>query len=160
MNIFVLDKDPKIAAQYHCNKHNVKMILESAQILSTVIREQFPDADVYKSTHKNHPCTLWTKQSIQNFKWLYQLAIELCVEYTYRYEKTHKTEQVLSKINQYIDKLLFPENTLTPFAQAMPSKYKNKNPVIAYRNYYIFEKSNILQYKKRSIPKWIKELEI
>ena len=36
MNIFVLDEDPIKAAEYHCNKHVVKMILESAQMLCTV----------------------------------------------------------------------------------------------------------------------------
>ena len=38
MNIFYLDRDPVIAAQMMCDKHVVKMILESAQMLSTAHR--------------------------------------------------------------------------------------------------------------------------
>lgn len=48
MNIFILDKDPT-----HCDKHVVKMVLETAQILSTVHHQQLPNSDVkrYKPTH-------------------------------------------------------------------------------------------------------------
>ena len=35
MNIFFLDKDPVISAQMMCNKHVVKMILETAQMICT-----------------------------------------------------------------------------------------------------------------------------
>ena len=38
MNIFVLDRNPVIAAQMQCDKHIVKMIVESGQMLSTVHR--------------------------------------------------------------------------------------------------------------------------
>ena len=38
MNIFVLDRDPIQAAKYMCDKHVVKMILESCQLLSTAHR--------------------------------------------------------------------------------------------------------------------------
>lgn len=155
MNIFVLDENPKIAAQYHNNKHVVKMILESAQMMSTVIKQQFPEADVYKPTHKNHPCTKWAAESIQNFNWLYQLSIELCKEYTHRYGKIHKTQLVIEKMKPYINKINFPLNSLTPFAQAMPDEYKNSDPITAYRNYYIFEKSKFLDYKNREKPSWI-----
>jgi len=38
VNIFYLDKNPKIAAEMHCDKHVVKMITETAQLLSTAHR--------------------------------------------------------------------------------------------------------------------------
>ena len=59
MNIFYLDKDPQQAAKYHCDKHVVKMILESAQMLCTVVNEiSGGQVTPYKSTHKNHPCKI------------------------------------------------------------------------------------------------------
>ena len=38
MNIFILDKDPMKAAMMLCDRHVPKMIVESAQMLSTVHR--------------------------------------------------------------------------------------------------------------------------
>ena len=155
MNIFVLDENPKIAAQYHNNKHVVKMILDSAQIMSTVIRKQFPDADVYKATHKNHPCTLWAGESIYNLMWLYDLSVGLCNEYTLRYGKTHKTAAVIERCKMWFDKLSFNFNELTPFALAMPDIYKSDSVVESYRTYYLNDKKDILNYKNREVPKWI-----
>lgn len=68
MNIFVLDSDPEIAAKYHTDKHVIKMILESAQMMSTVVRYVGLDAG-YKSTHLNHPCTIWARTSLSNWLW-------------------------------------------------------------------------------------------
>ena len=107
MNIFVLDVIPRIAAQYHCDKHVVKMILESTQILSTVIQKQFPNTELYKATHINHPCTIWAGNSKQNFQWLYNLTIALGHEYTKRYGKIHKSINVATNCYTYIEKLQF-----------------------------------------------------
>ena len=57
MNIFVLDRDPVVAASYLCNAHTVKMILESAQLLCTT-SWQFNVPAPYKQTHKNHPAAI------------------------------------------------------------------------------------------------------
>ena len=85
MNIFYLDEDPKLAAIYQYNKHVVKMILESAQMLCTAHHVIMgDDADVpYKTTHKNHPSTIWARQSGQNYAWLYHHMIALGEEYYY-----------------------------------------------------------------------------
>lgn len=130
MNIFVLDTDPKLAAQYHCDKHVVKMILESAQMLSTAVGQG------YKPTHTTHPCTLWVKASRSNAEWLIELATHLNVEWQNRYRHTnnHKSYIVIASISEYISKL--PQLGLTPFAQAMPIEYQQEDPVDAYRAYY------------------------
>ena len=78
MNIFILDRDPLKSAQYHCDKH-MKMILESAQMLSTVL------GGPYKPTHANHPCTLWVAKSRQNAMYLWTLAMGLNYEWRTRY---------------------------------------------------------------------------
>ncbi len=69
MNIFALDTDPVTCAQYHCDKHVIKMILESVQMLSTTCSILGAEAP-YKPTHANHPCTKWVRESWENFGWL------------------------------------------------------------------------------------------
>ena len=65
MNIFMLHQEPQIAAQYHCDKHVVKMILESAQLLCTALNEAGVPMP-YRVTHKNHPCSIWVRESRAN----------------------------------------------------------------------------------------------
>ena len=146
MNIFVLDLDHTLCARYHHDKHLVKMQLESAQMLCTVC-DFYGQTTPYRPTHKYHPCTEWVGHSLQNWIWLRDLAYALEEEWRFRYDKpyiTHKSVDVIRSLSipQHI-----PDIGLTPFAQAMPDKYKNPNPVIAYRNYYIGEK---LSYKKKN----------
>ena len=152
MNIFILDKEVKKCAEYHCDKHVIKMILESAQMLSAVVRLNGHDIG-YKLTHKNHPCTIWARESLSNYNWLVRLTRLLNYEYRYRYDKdiNHKSYDLVKTLP--IPDL--PDIGLTPFAQAMPEQYKNKNAVKAYRDYYINEKSSFLTWTKRKKPKWI-----
>ena len=130
MNIFVLDADPAYAAQAHCDKHVPKMILESAQMLSTVF------GGPYKPTHKNHPCTLWVAQSRQNAEWLWVLADALNCEYKdrFKHERNHKSWDAIEPVWRDINAL--PDIGLTPFAQAMPDEFKQPDAVEAYRAYY------------------------
>lgn len=163
MNIFVLDQNPAMAAKYHCDKHVVKMILETAQLLSTAHRtldgqhqvglspsgrkqQQWilPDEReiyLYKATHVNHPCAIWCRETLTNYNWLYTLGIELCYEYTRRYNKIHLCQtKIFDEWLSLSPDALKKKSGLTPFAQAMPDQYKNTDPVVAYRNYYINEK--------------------
>jgi len=154
MNIFILDRSPIKAAQYHADKHVVKMILESAQMLSTAVRHYEQVPYLYKAAYKNHPCTKWAQSSKENFVWLCDLAESLCAEYTYRYGKEHKSGHIIQMAKKYAH--LIPTKTLTPFAQAMPNQYKHENAVKAYRDYYIHEKRLLLIYTKREVPYWLK----
>ena len=159
MNIFVLDKNPILAAQYHCDKHVVKMILETAQILSTSIRLQGNTSDnvnLYRITHRGHPCVQWAGQSLANMTWLYRLGVALCEEYTYRWGKYHNSEPIIQLCNQLMVYGDYEFNHLTPFVQAMPDYCKDPDDVVdAYRTYYIMEKKHLLQYTKREKPSWI-----
>ena len=144
MNIFYLHKDPVKAAQLQYNKHVVKMILESAQMLCTAHHcIMGSDANVpYKSAHKNHPSTIWARQSAQNYAWLYHHMMALGAEYTKRYGKKHLS------ITKCEDKLaILPGGILeTGFEQppqCMPDEYKDKCSVKAYWNYYIGEKHSV-----------------
>jgi len=153
LNIFVLSKDPKEAAKWHMDKHIVKMPLETAQILCTV-RRQYGDLTApYKSTHEHHPCCQWAAESAENYVWLCILGIELCKEYTYRYGKEHKCERIIEDCLQRIPKRIANKGRTT-FVQAIPSYCKMDDPVLAYRNYYINEKSHLASWRNRNSPDW------
>ncbi len=153
MNIFVLDRNIKKCAQYHCDQHVSKMILESVQMLCTSLNKQ-GFLTPYKSTHVKHPCVLWVEESYSNFLWLKELAIELNREFTYRYDRN--VDHASIKVLKAIEKQKFSDIGLTEFAQAMPDEYKFKNNAVrAYRNFYRGDKSKFAKWTKRSIPKWM-----
>ena len=149
MNIFVLDENPAIAATYACDKHVVKMILESAQMLCSVHPE---GTAPYKRSYYNHPCTKWVRESSDNYEWLIQHAYALCDEYTVRYGKEHKSREVINWCDENRPEL--PEIGLTSFAQAIPDEYKNDDVVEAYRAYYLGEKKEIADWKNNNVPHW------
>ena len=152
MNIFYLHQDPVKAAEYQYNKHVVKMVLESAQILCTVHHKYMgDDADVpYKSTHKNHPSTLWAGQSAENYTWLYRHFVALCEEYEKRYDKEHLSYiKCKDKVNMLPGGML--ETGLTDMPQCMPDEYKDDCSVQAYWNYYIHGKKDIANLKTEKL---------
>lgn len=165
MNIFFLHFNPQICAKMHVDKHVIKLILESAQMLCTTWHVIDPEHKLYtppyKIAHKNHPCTIWVRSSVDNYNWLCNLGIELCLEYTYRYGKIHKSESIIRELAKLTPPL--PEIGFTTPAQAMPDIYKEiNNPIDAYRTYYFFDKHHILSWKGkingREIPDWIIEI--
>ena len=150
MNIFVLDNDPDIAAQMMCDKHVVKMIVETAQILCTVVASFGYDTP-YRPTHKNHPCTAWAGKNRANWGWLIDHGMALCDEYTERYGKIHKSQSVIEWCAmKHID---LPSGSMTPFAICMPTKYIRQTAVESYREYYVGEKSSFAKWKLGS-PSW------
>ena len=162
MNIFVLDECPIQSAQMQCDKHIVKMPLETAQMLCSVWhRHGQGDKVPYREVHKNHPCTLWTGDSAENYEWLWQHGMELCFEYTRRYNKIHKCQQVIMDLDK-VHATMFPVDTNgTPHPQCMPDEYKStelrihSNTVRAYRRYYVNDKKDIAKWEKsRAVPKW------
>ena len=154
MNIFVLSLEPKEAAQWHMDRHVVKMPLESAQMLCTALYHHGYSSP-YKPAHKNHPCTLWAAKSRSNFIWLCRLGLELCEEYTFRYKKEHKSGEVISFCKDM--RILIPDGPLTSFAQAMPDEYKDACPLKAYREYYRKGKSHLASWRDREEPWWYKD---
>lgn len=152
MNIFILDRNPKLATQYHVDKHVVKMCLETAQILSTT-QNLCGVKSLYKPTHKNHPCCKWARESLENYIWLCEFAYELCLEYTYRYNKIHKSQRVIEYCMNNIPTL--PSIEQTPFALAMPDECKCECPVKSYRKYYNIYKKHLYTWTKREIPYWV-----
>jgi hypothetical protein len=141
-----------------CDRHVVKMILESAQMLCGTFHVQGLLAP-YKKTHENHPCSKWVRESHMNYEWILSHSKSLCSEYTRRYNKSHKTHSIIEWIEHNKFLLKFNGIDQTPFAQAMPCQYMSDNAVSAYRNYYMSEKrlmknGNPLATWKLGPPSW------
>jgi hypothetical protein len=154
MNIFFLDKDPRKCAEYHCDKHVVKMILETAQLLCSAhhMTPQVTPQVPYKLSHKNHPCSIWVRESLSNYLYLCELGLELCKEYTYRYGKRHKSQDVIEWC--LVNKVKICDKGFTEPAKAMPEYFKVTDVVDSYRNYYIGAKSGFAHWTNRDVPYW------
>lgn len=149
MNIFVLDTDPVKAAQAQCDAHVVKMTLESAQMLSSVLPENLAP---YRRTHYRHPCSVWARATEGNFLWLAEHGLALADEYQFRYGKVHKSRAVIEECLKNRPSL--PAGR-TEFAQAMPDGLKRPDPVEAYRLFYIEDKRRFAKWNKgRCAPAW------
>ena len=160
MNIFAVNTCPRVSAEQLCDKHVVKMILETGQILSTVHRRYGnEDERLYKSTHAKHPSTLWAGDCQINYDWLFEHFTALNDEYWFRYGKDHLTYKKLNDVvfrapkGMKVGKFSLP----TP---AMPDECKivkadgSYDVVESYRKYYREHKKHIAKWTKRAIPSW------
>ena len=153
MNRFILDTTPRASAQAHCDKHVVKMIVEEAQMLSTVhVEYGNDDPRLYRPTHRRHPCTLWAGQSRSNYRWAYQLFQSLISEYDYRYRRHHASLRLLQPLLHPPADM--PELGLTPFPQSVPEDLRGDDPVTAYRAFYLRDKARFATWTRRQPPAW------
>jgi hypothetical protein len=183
MNIFILDERPVEAAQMQCDKHVVKMILESAQMLCTShrfldgkmeIRKSKNNRNIktwvltderenimYKSAHVNHPCTIWTRACAHNYNWLLKHFDALCSEFVFRFGKRHKSDSLLQILSNMPENISY-NNTNSEFAVAIsediyPGIKNEKRPIQSYRNYYVEKNKKQFEMKwtKRPKPEWM-----
>lgn len=164
MNIFFLAGDPRSAARFHCDKHVITMIKESAQLLSTAIHVASAGSipTYYKPTHANHPCGIWARESLANWNWLHSLMIALDDEYRFRFDKPESHLSVrLMEANEIVEKAArclpgLQSDDITEPALAIPPQYQIPgNAIASYRAYYIGDKAHMLNYTKRERPEWI-----
>lgn len=156
MNIFYLNYNPMVCAEEHCDKHVVKMIVEYGQLLSTAHRILDNNQRVYKEAYVNHPSTVWTRTNRSNYKWLSMLFYFLCQEYTYRYNKTHKTYTKLWLEVSQIPKNIPNGEFITP-PQCMPDDVKHPLCTIkAYQDYYKKYKVHFAKWTTREKPKFMR----
>ena len=163
MNIFVLSRNVRFCARMHCDQHVVKMPLETAQLLSTALYSAEPErwAEMnaqglaYKPTHANHPCAIWARECINNYLWLARLGLELCAEYSYRYEsRVHKSQAVLEALRANAPALP-DKRVITPFPLARPEDCQIPgDPVGSYRRFYLMHKARFARWKRREVPEW------
>ena len=170
MNIFALDQNTKLAAEYHNDKHCVKMILEYCQLLSTAHRfidgeqiEVLTDSGrrkkiwllqderenkLYSATHVNHPSAIWCRMNTHHYTWLHALLVDLCGVYTARYGRVHKCQStgLVEMLRKLPRKISFDAFVCYP-TPAMPEQYKVPGDVIqSYRNYYIGDKQRMTKW--------------
>ena len=151
MNILVLDRNADQCARYHVDRHVTKRIVESAQMLCTVVNRHGGNSP-YKSTHTNHPCTLWAGRSLSNWEWLRSLAIALNREYKHRFDRE---DHAAASVVRGLQRPRLPKEGLTEFAQVLPEKYRVPGDAVrAYRAYYIGEKSIIARWTHHRAPPW------
>lgn len=151
VNIFVLSEDPIEAARMMCDKHVIKMILESGQMLCAAHPEGIAP---WKRSHYSHPCTVWTRTSRSNYEWLAAHALTLCEEYTKRYGRRHGAEDVILWCAENIPNNI-PEGCLTPFVVAIKDrKYHRSTTVESYRAYYLGDKVRFARWKHCPPPDW------
>lgn len=180
MNIFILNECEVISAEEQCDKHVVKMPLESAQMLSTAHRVldgneirkpsksgktmvkyfELPsdrESILYKAVHINHPCSVWARESDSNYNWLYKHFIALSLEYKYRYDKDHGSYLKLAKSLKSPPNNI-PKGGLTPFKLAMGSNPEcmfPEDPIKSYRLYYKTKQDRFkMVWTKREVPGW------
>lgn len=185
MNVFILDNCPIVAAQSQCDKHIPKMVVESAQMLSTTHRmldgvqcirpsksgktnvkyweiQDDRESLLYKAVHMNHPCTVWTRETSENYLWHYRHFVALCDEYMHRFEKRHLSDKLLRHALSFI-----PVNItnwgLTTFPLAMKSNPEcmfPEDPVKSYRLFYQTKQSRfkMLWNRNRDCPSWFKAI--
>jgi len=182
MNIFVLDKNPSKAAEYHCDKHVVKMILEAGQMMCAShwlhlldnyyegqksdfkrvkdiqdwLFENTPKKEQppWRLSHMRHPCTIWTNESFSNYNWHFELGKSLCKEYTRRYGRIHKSEIIIDWLGNNIPKNM-RNLGMTDFVICMKEEYKiSEDPVECYRNYYLKDKVRFARWKLNNHPDW------
>lgn len=162
MNIFYTDANQTVAAQDLPDKILIKMVLETAQLLCTAVNLLGGQAK-YKTTHKNHPCSIWTRESVGNFIWLSNYGFRLGEEYRYRYKKTHKSEAVIQDcVDQFFKHSLHNEMQKKEFfdpPKCMPTLFTLRNDHVTdcYKDYMITEKSRFAKWEKgREAPSWWK----
>ena len=163
MNIFVLDECPKLSAQYMCDKHVVKMCTETMQMMSTIADHLGFDSP-YRPVMLNHPCTIWARESKQNFEFLKTHCEALCEEYSVRYYgRIHKVQITLKEYESVWEQVLqeLPDIGLTEFAVAISDdsicrreeNFDELSVVEKYRMYYVKDKISFAKWKY-GIPKW------
>lgn len=145
MNIFYVHKDPCVAAKMLCDKHVVKMTLETAQILSTVC------GGPYKPTHQHHPSVVWAKS---NIVWVHNHFVALLIEYKFRYGKNHKCQEIIPALLEKY-KLAGVTSSGDEPPMCMPDGHKTHDVVQSYRNYYRKDKSSFAKWERgRKAPSW------
>ena len=156
MNIFFLDETPYKSAQYLCDKHVPKMLLESCQMLSTAI-QNYTDRieELYKPSYPNHPMTKWVGFNRDCFRWALENADIINQEYSKRFKKIHKSSRIINIIydNNYLNDI--PDGFFKEPPQCMPDEYKDKDYVTAYRKYYQGAKAYFAKWERGvSAPEW------
>ena len=170
MNLFYLDEDIDKCAEYHVDKHIVKMQLEAAQLITTALwvdhalgyvpraldKEERRVIDDEKVTLKN--LDMRDRAISPYLPSFYNHPCSIWVrtsldnfEWTYAYVSAlnseygyrygGKSHKSAEVINQLQEPKNLPRLGLTPHAQAMPDELKRQDAILAYRDFYMLDKA-------------------
>jgi len=185
MNIFFLHEDAVIAATMQCDKHVPKMLLETAQMLSTAHRVldgtkiqrpsksgkrmvwywEHPDPQLdevlYTPTHVNHPSSVWIRENSENYKWAFTHFVGLCVEFRFRFRKAHLSETKLRRPLANLPKNIPPSVERSPIALAIDDKFKGPDPISSYQKFYQAKQERMTMEWNRGThkPDWFERIE-
>lgn len=148
MNIFVLDKNPMIAAEMLCDCHLRKMCVETAQILSGVMLRQGRKLmdEMPKPQNINHPVIV-AVDTPEKANWVWLYFFYLIREFYIRFAKHHK---YMDLHYWYHDKLVtqLRDEDCTSLAKCCGVlDVADMDIVTAYRKYYTEVKKPQLQAK-------------
>lgn len=168
MNIFITSLNPEICAAQHCDIHLRKMIVETAQLLSTAHVMIDGVQVAYKKTHHNHPCAVWVRECRANYVWTSNLLINLLDEYRYRFRKSHATNRHAMALMCPPLGIPYREHKTSP-AQAMPEEFRRPgDPEMAYQEYLISkftewqsrDRKVPVTFTRRSVPQFLQKYQI
>ena len=157
MNVFACDPSPEVSARSLADRHVVKMVLETAQILSTIVRElELDDSDLYKSTHLHHPVVVACIYDSGYRDWVTRHGRALAREYTHRYDRFHVSSFVLDRAAHRLRRL-GPPSVLTSFPLAMPEELQSDDTHESYRRYLAAKYARwgpMARWTRRTRPVW------
>lgn len=151
---------PAIAAQYNCDSHVRKIILESIEMMGYTYDDgNFkPWPWISGNRYLNHSMSVWVRESKRNFDWTLQHAYALCEEFAYRFGKKHKCVKYLDWISSNLPLKNLSDTRQTDWPRCFGS-YKetvgvSDDAVFDYRRYYMIAKRHLAVWKKRPTPEW------
>lgn len=160
MNLFILDRQPTVAAQFNCDSHVRKIILETVEMLGYTYYGHFKPWPwvTPKYRHFNHPMSKWVRENRHNFSWTLEHAYALCDEFNYRFDKHHKCREYLDWISLNIPIDHLSDEKITDWPRCF-GDYKERmdltnDAVYDYRNYYMIAKRHLAIWTKRGEPEW------
>lgn len=131
----------------------------------------------YRPVHLHHPCTVWVRRSLANYKWLCGLALALAAECKHRWPSTPPHDEAGHEARRgrrptvrrehscqaHAEWLaahppFLPDIPRTHFAEAMPLEYKKHDPIVSYRAFYKGSKQErgiTKRYTNRHPPHWL-----
>lgn len=164
MQLFILDRCPVHSAMYLADVHVIKMCLETAQILSSIMAIKglplFEGAP--KPYNTRHP-VIKAIDTQAKLNWVLNHNIALQAEFIYRFHKQHKYFKLFGNyietlsVLEQVAKQASPEGLARDFKDFTTTK---EDIVEAHRDYYKFKKSIIKRWKytNREEPDWLKEV--
>lgn len=142
MNVQYTDECPIEAARGMCRAHRNKMLVEYCQLMSTahhVLGSKLELDSIYKPFSPNSMFPKWTRQSAENYAWLWTSALELMELYKADTGKTHKSHPILMALytlpNKLSTRAKFTPPPLTTAAPDYLHEMYKTEPVEAHRCY-------------------------